>query len=475
MDLHDFVKVIRSRWLIIVAGTLAGLLGAIAVTFLTTPLYQASTRLFVSSTAGASASELFQGNRLSQDRVLSYTELLKGRTLAERTVDKLQLDMTADQLREKTTASSKIDTVLINVSVLDESPVRARDIANAVSEEFVVMIRELETPAPGARPDARVVVEQRASVPEKPVIPKTARNLLAGVALGLTLGVGLAVFLDMMDNTVKDREVLEEITGVGLVGTIPMDKTRIDKPAISFEDDTSATAESFRKLRTNLQFLTVDNPPKVIVVVSAEPSEGKSTTAINTALALAEAGNNVALIDGDMRKPSLHKYMDLIGSVGFSSVLSGSTPLSDVLQATRFPGLTVLAAGPTPPNPSELLGSMAAKNLLAELRSQFDYVIIDSAPLLAVTDGALLSASADGALIAARFGKTKREQMSHAVGTLRGVGATVLGAVFTMIPTRGTASYNYNYNYRYYGEGEDKRKSKIRRTTTSSQHGEANL
>jgi receptor protein-tyrosine kinase len=323
------------------------------------------------------------------------------------------------------------------------------------------MIRELETPSPGARPDGRVVVEQRASVPAAPVIPETSRNLATGLAVGLALGVGLAVLRDLLDNTVKDRDVLEDVTGVGLVGTVPLDKTRLSTPAISFEEDNSAIAESFRKLRTNLQFLTVDNPPRVITVVSSEPSEGKSTTAINIALALAETDKNVVLIDGDLRRPSLHKYMDLIGSVGFSSVLSGSTSLSEVLQATKFPRLTVLAAGPTPPNPSELLGSMAANKLLTELRSQFDYVIIDSAPLLAVTDGAILSASADGAILVAKFGKTKRDQMSHAVGTLRDVGATLLGAVFTMIPTRGSGNYNYNYNYRYYGERKDSRQRSL--------------
>lgn len=464
MNLQEFAKVIRSRWVTIAATTLIVLLGAIAITFMTTPLYQASTRLFVSTTAGASASDLYQGNRLSQDRVLSYTELLKGETLAQRTIDKLNLDMTADELRQKVGASAKLDTVLIKVTVLDPSPVRARDIANALSDEFVVMVRELETPGPGARPDARVVVEQRASVPNEPVAPKKARNIGIGLALGLALGVGLAVLRDLMDNTVKSRESIETITGVGLAGTIPLAKERRDQPAIAFDKETSAIAEAFRKLRTNLQFLNVDNPPRVIVVISSAPGEGKSTTAINIALALAEADNNVVLVDGDMRRPSLDKYLDLVGSVGFSTVLSGGASLSEVLQATKFSNLTVLTAGPTPPNPSELLGSQAARKVLQDLRSQFDYVIVDSAPLLAVTDGAILATSADGALMMAKFGQTKREQLAHAVGNLRDVGATLLGAVVTMTPVRGTGSYSYNYNYNYSYYGSDS----TRATTESS-------
>ena len=170
------------------------------------------------------------------------------------------------------------------------------------------------------------------------------------------------------------------------------------------------------------------------------PNEGKTTTAINIALALAEAEHNVVLVDGDMRRPKLDKYLDLVGSVGFSTVLSGRASLQEVLQKTRFPGLTVLTSGAVPPNPSELLGSLAAQKVLSELRADFDYVIVDSSPLLAVTDAAILAADSDGVLIMARFGETKREQLAHAVGNLKNVGARILGAVFTMTPTRGNAS-----------------------------------
>lgn len=385
---------------------------------------------------------------------MSYAQLLMGETLAQRTIDKLGLDIDASDLRENVKASVKTDTVLIDVQVLDQSPVRARDIANTVSDEFVTLVRELETP-PGdanARPDARVVVEQRASIPDEPVVPKTSRNIAAGLGLGLLLGVGIAVLRDTLDNTVKSRETLEEIAGVGLVGSIPLDKERRSQAAIAFENDNSITAEAFRKLRTNLQFLAVDNPPRIIVVTSSMPSEGKSTTAINIALALAENNQNVVLVDGDMRRPTLAKYLDLVGPVGFSTVLSGRASLEDTLQKTRFPGLTVLTSGAIPPNPSELLGSQSARKLLSDLRAQFDYVIVDSTPLLAVTDAAILAAGADAVLIMSRFGHTKREQLTHAVGSLESVGAPLLGAVLTMMPSRGRSSYSYSY-------GEDNRRS----------------
>lgn len=447
MNLQDFVKLVRDRWATVCVTAAATALVAVAYTLVQTPLYQASTRLFVSTAAGTSMSDLYSGNRLSQDRVLSYSLLIMGETLAQRTIDRLDLDMDAATLKERVTAKVKAQTVLIEVSVRDTSPVRARDIANALSDEFVEMARELETPGPGAKPDARVIVEQRASVPTEPVVPQKARNIALGIALGGLLGVGVAFVRDLLDNTVKGRDSLEQITGTGVVGVVPFDKNRIREPAITFETDNSPIAEAFRKMRTNLQFLSVDDPPRLIVVTSSTPNEGKTTTSINIALALAEAGHKVLLVDGDMRRPSLHKYLHVIGSVGFSTVLSSAATLDEALQKTKFPRLTVLAAGTIPPNPSELLGSLAAKNTLNELRNRFDYVIIDSAPLLAVTDGAILATEADGALILVRAAQTKREQLAHAVGMLEDVGATLLGAILTLVPTRGGSAYGYNYYY----------------------------
>jgi receptor protein-tyrosine kinase len=424
--------------------------GAVALTLLTTPLYQASTRLYVSSNSSGTPSEIYNGTLSSQQRVLSYAKLLTGKTLAQRTVDKLHLDMSADELRAKVKATASPVTVLIDVSVLDPSPVQARDIADALSDEFVVMVREIETPEEGDRPDARVVVEQHATLPTEPVTPNSRRNISTGLGLGLLLGICLAVLRDRFDNTVKDAETLEQTSGVGVVANIPLDKDLRKNPAITFADDRSPTAEAFRELRTNLSFLEVDDPPRVLVVASSAPGEGKTTTAINIALALAEAEHSVVLVDGDLRRPKLDKYLNLIGSVGLSTVLAGRASLHEVLQKTRFPGLTALTSGAIPPNPSELLGSMATKKVLNEMRAGFDYVIVDSSPLLPVTDAAILAAAADGVLVIAHFAVTKRAQVIHAVGKLRSVEARILGAVLTMVPARG----NEYYVYKYYGDVE---------------------
>ncbi|TQR85420.1 polysaccharide biosynthesis tyrosine autokinase [Mycobacterium hodleri] len=470
MNFRGFTKALRTRWLIVCTTTIVAVLAAVATTLLTTPLYQSTTRLFVSSSAGGkSLADKYSGTLDSQQRVLSYTELITGETLAQRTIDKLNLDMTAQDLAAEVTASAKLDTVLIDVAVTDRSPVRARDIANALSDEFVNMVRELETPEDGSPPAARVVVEQRASLAEFPISPNKPRNIALGLAIGLLLGVGLALLRNYLDNSVKDQETLFELSGVGLVGAVPLDKERRTRPAISFDHDSSSIAEAFRRIRTNLQFLAVDNPPRVIVVASSLPSEGKSTTAINIALALAEAEHSVVLVDGDMRRPMLDKYLNVVGTVGFSTVLSGGASLSEVLQKTTFPGLTVLTSGPTPPNPSELIGSLAAQKVLGELRAQFDYVIVDSSPLLAVTDATILATSADGVLLIARYGQTKREQLSQAIRNLKDVGVSPLGTVFTMTPARGDGSYSYNYYG--YGYGRDVAQQSDVDTSDSQQGG----
>lgn len=447
MTLQDFVKTLRSRWMTVCATAIIIVVAAGSYTLTQTPMYQSATRLFVSTTSASSTSDLYNANLLSQERVLSYAQLIMGETLAQRTVDRLALDISAAELKARVTAKTRPDTVLIDVFVRDPSPVRARDIANALSDEFVVMVRELETPSQGERPEARVVVEQRASVPSEPISPKKFRNIALGILLGVLLGIGLAVVRDLLDNTIKKRETLEEVAGAGVVGLIPFDRELQERPAIAFDSDNSGTAEAFRKIRTNLQFLSVDKPPRVIVVTSTSPSEGKTTSAMNIALALSEAGHSVVVVDGDLRRPRLAKYLDVVASVGLSSALSGAASIGDVLQETKYPQLSVLAAGPIPPNPSELLGSQSARNLLHELSTKFDYVIIDSAPLLAVTDSAILAAEADGALLAVRWGKTRREQLTHAVGALRDVGAPLLGTMLTMMPRASASTYSYQYHY----------------------------
>lgn len=448
MEIQDYLRILKARWIIIAVTVIVAILGALGASLLTTPLYESSARMFVSTSGGTSVSETYQGNLFSQQRVASYSELVTSEALAARVLDVLPLGLTPSQLAAKVKASSTPDTVLFDITVSDASPAIARDIANAMATELTNQVRELETPEDGGTPSAGVKTFQQADASASPVSPNTKRNLALGAAVGLLLGIALAVLRDRLDNTIKGRREIESISGKALVGTIPFDKERKTHPAVDFQDlGQSSSAEAFRELRTNLQFLEVDHPPRVIVVTSAIPSEGKTTTAVNLAISLAEAGHHVVLVEGDLRRPRVSKYLGLIGSVGLSTVLAGQANVDEVLQPTRYEGLQALASGPLPPNPSELLGSEASRSLMVELRSKFDYVIVDGAPLLPVTDSAVLTTHSDGALLVTRYGHTKSNELSRAIGNLETIGAHVLGVVLALTPSKKGDMYSYSYNY----------------------------
>lgn len=388
-------------------------------------------RLFVSTPSDGTNTQTYDGGLFAERRVLSYTELLTGDIAAQRTIDKLGLDLTAAELQENIEAVVPAETVLIDVTVTDPSPTRARDIANTLADEFVVMAAGLETPELGQPPNARVVVQERAELPTSPVNSKSKRLLAIAAVVGALLGVVVAVVRDRMDDSIKNSDALEKATGVGLLANVPRDEQRRTKPLILFESDRSPFANAFRELRINLRFLQIAEGPRVLVVTSAVPAEGKTMTAVNLSLALAEAGHDVVVVDGDLRRPGVAACFGLAGGAGLSDVLSGAASLRDSLRETGFDHLTALASGAIPGNPTELLESRTTKETLVELGAQFDYVIVDS-PSLLVKDAAILAASAQGVLIVARSGKTRRKQLADAIHTLRRAGAPLLGSVLTM-------------------------------------------
>ena len=448
---QDFARILRSRWHVIVGTFTLAILCAVAYLLLATPQYEASTRLFVSTTADGNATQTNDGGLFAQRRVVSYTKLLTGGILAQRTIDKLGLDMSAKELEKKITTSAPADTVLIDVSVLDPSPTRARDIVNTLSDEFVTMAAALETPAGGLRPNAQVIVHQRADTPTTPASPRKKRTLAIVAALGVVLGVIAAVIRDHFDRRIRKTETVEKVTGVGVIGEIPVNPGSRARPLISFASDNSITAEAFRALRINLQSLEIRAGARTLVVTSPMPDEGRTTTALNLALALAEAEQNVVVVDGDLRYPSIAAYLDLDSQVGLTSVVTGTATLRDALQQTRFARVTALTSGPVPTNPTEVLESQAAEDVLAELSQAFDYVIVDSPPLL-VTDAVILAGNAQGVLLLSRFGRTTRNQLKQAADALGRAAVPLLGAVVTMaIGKKRSAT-----EARYYGAATKK-------------------
>ena len=450
MDLRDYGRMLRKRWMMIVACLLLGGAAGYGASALATPIYQAQAQIFVSAqSSGSSLSDANQGSLFTQQRVKSYAQIVNTPAVLAPVIASLHLNTTVERLAKQVSATAPLDTVLINVSVDDPSASRARDIVNAVSQEFADQVRQLETPVDGGPAPVKLTVVKQADLPLAPVSPRTKVNLALGLLLGLAIGVGLAVLRESLDTTIKRVEDLQLITGAGALGMIAFDSDAGKQPLISGLDPSSQRSESFRTLRTNLQFVDIDHPPRTVVITSAVAGEGKSTTACNLAITLAEAGIRVALVESDLRRPKIADYLGIEGSVGLTSVLIGRATLDDALQTWGRSGLAVLASGPIPPNPSELLGSGHMVALLRQLQQRFDVVIIDAPPLLPVTDAAVLSRICDGAVLVVRYGKTRREQLERTAKALSTVDARILGTVMNMAPTKGPDAYAYGYGYAY--------------------------
>ncbi|WP_181809151.1 polysaccharide biosynthesis tyrosine autokinase, partial [Streptomyces shenzhenensis] len=455
MDLHRFLKALAGRWPTVVVCLVLAVGAALAVTALSTAVYEARTQLFVATRAGEGTAELNQGQSFSQARVQSYAEIVTSRQVTVPVVAELGLRTTPEELASRITARAPLNTVLIDITVRDTAPARAARVANAVAERFIEVVERLETPkrvplshsSPAGEGTSPVSlrVTQEAVTPAGPVSPRPLLNLAAGVLSGLLLGAGVVALRETLDSTVKTVEALGEFTGLPGLGSIPYDRNAPRQPVIT--GGHSRRAEAFRKLRTNLQFSQVDDPPRIIVVTSSVPGEGKTNTAVNLALSLAEAGVSVCLVDADLRRPCVAQAFGLVRDAGLTTVLIGRARVADVMQQAAD-GLAVLASGAVPPNPTELLASARMERVLKELAELHEVVIVDTAPLLPVADTLGLASLAQGTLLVVRAARTRRDQVRTAMESLERVGVRVLGTVFSMAP----AAQGGRYGYRSYGE-----------------------
>jgi capsular exopolysaccharide synthesis family protein len=324
----------------------------------------------------------------------------------------------------------------------------------------------------------RVAVVERANDSGVPVYPKFGFSMLASFVVGVLLALVLAYLVEVLDTSVRSVGELERLIGVTALGFLPNilrgtgDRRSSRAPAKGedFERDTfvidypkSTMAESCRSIRTNLIFMGSEQPLRSILVTSAGPREGKTTASVSLAAVMAQSGSTVVLVDGDMRKPRLHKVFGLDGTLGLSSVLMGEASLDEVIQATRVPDLFIIPCGIVPENPAELLQSDRFRELIAELTERFGMVVFDSPPVVPVTDAAIIGSAVDGVVLVARSGATRREMIARAVDLLRGVNANLLGVVLNAIDVEGRRRGGYYYYYyrhygEYYGQADDKAK-----------------
>ncbi|POH74899.1 polysaccharide biosynthesis tyrosine autokinase [Arthrobacter glacialis] len=445
MELRDYLIILRRNWIIIVALALIGLLLGGLVSVVTKPVYTAKTQLFVATQNSGSVQDLQTGNTFIQARVSSYVKTTTTPTVLQPVIDSLGLAVTPEQLAKKITASSDLTTVLISISVEDGSPVQAAATAQAVANSLVKTVDELEKPNDGGLSPVRVSVVTPAIAPTAPSAPNTKINLALGLIVGLALGVAAALLRTTLDTRIRSERDLASITQTPVVGGIAVDNDALKHPLVTGGSAHSHRAESFRQLRTNLQFAHVSHKSKTVLVTSSLPGEGKSSTATNLAIAMAESGQTVALIDADLRRPMIATYLGLEGQAGLTTALIGQADVQDLMQPWGKNELHVLTSGRIPPNPSELLGSMEMKQLIERLEQVFDAVVIDAPPLLPVTDAAVLAQQVGGVLLVIGCHSAKRPQVEKAIATLQLVDADILGVVLNRVPTKGPDAYSYSY------------------------------
>jgi capsular exopolysaccharide synthesis family protein len=445
LELSDYLRILRRNWLLITVCAIVGLLLGAVASFAVRPTYTAETKLFVAIQSSGSVQDLQQGNTFTQARVQSYVETVSEPIVLQPVIESLGLDLSPGELSSKVTATADLNTVIITIAVDDTSPVQAAAIAQATADSLVRSIDSLESTDDGATSPVHTEVITPATAPSEPSAPNTRVNLALGLLVGLALGVGVAVLRTMLDTRLRGESDLRRISDAPLLGGIFFDSDAQNKPLLTQTAPQSPRAESFRQIRTNLQFAHVSHESKAVLITSSLPGEGKTTTATNLAIAIAQGGQSVVLVDADLRRPRVDEYLGLERNAGLTTALVGRAEIEDLLQPWGNDELYVLTAGQIPPNPSELLGSDAMKQLIVRLEKKFDAVIIDAPPLLPVTDAAVLAQQVGGVVLVIGSSKVKLPDVQKSLGNLEMVAADLLGVVINLLPSKGPDAYAYNY------------------------------
>lgn len=451
VDLHDYVRLLRQNWLLLVVAAILGTLVSSGLITAATPEYSSTARLYVSVPAQESSAsiDLNQGSNFARQAVASFVDVADSQVVLRLASQKLDGALSPGDLAARVTASSPANTVLIEVTATDVDPARASKIANAVSAAFTQTVTgELERPSGGGESLIRISTVQKATPPAAPSSPKVPLMLGLGFVSGLALGLVVAVLRTLLDTKVRTVQQLESVSGKPFLGGLYRDPGADQCPLIVHSAPRDPKSEAFRRLRTNLQFVEVGGAHKSIVVTSSGPGESKTYTASNLAIALAETGAKVVIVDADLRRPRVAHNFGVESAAGVTDVLIGRAELDDVLHAWGSQGLAVLPSGQIPPNPSEMLGSESMRALVDELEKLFDYVIFDAPPVLLVADAAVLSRFA-GVVFVTATGKARKADVDAALRALESVGAKVLGVVAGLLPVRGPDAQSYG-KYAYY-------------------------
>jgi capsular exopolysaccharide synthesis family protein len=446
VGLGDYLRVARRHWWLVAISILLALGVAQVVTMRTTPLYAAHVT-FIFTTPSQMAADLYPGSMFNTSRMTTYAELLDSDEIVVPLAGAPELGVTDTELRDRISAEPIADTVMLTLIVEDPSPAKAMWLASRVASQFESVVERLEKSWHDDKGAAvHVEIVNGPHLEKDPVAPQPLNNFALALMAGLIVGAGSAVIREVSDATVRNAESLQALACVPVLARVPADRRAPSGPGPFFSESRSARTEALRQVRTLLQSAAAGTSLKTLAVTSAVPGEGRSATACSLAMLFAETGQQVLVVDAELRHPRLATFLGREDSAGLSTVLTGTATVEQVIQPWGA-GLWLLAGGHPPPNPSELLSSPRMTEVVDEVRRRFDVVIFDCPPLLPVTDGEVVAARADGALLVVRFSRTTGAQVTAAVRALHGVNATLLGCVLNMVPLKGPEAHPFFDEY----------------------------
>ncbi len=434
MDIKVYLKIIRRHWWLLILGPVLAGAAAFYISKQMTPIYATSATLLVNQTQ-TPGTVLYNDILTSERLTNTYTELVKRQVILDGVIRRLALDMGFSELAAKMSVSAIPDTQLLRITIEDPDPVRASIIANTTAQEFIDdNTRQLGRPG-------TVSIAQEATVPGAPSKPNVQLNTMLGVLLGFLVVGSLAVLLEYLDDTIKADEDTEGALGLAMLGVVRRHKPYHGKVV---GPQNQEAAEAYLALRTNVHFAGVGKRLKSIAITSSSPREGKSTTASGLAVALAQAGSRVILVDADLRRPSIHEIFDLPNQFGLTNlILIEAHEPGPALVPSGTPNLSVLPSGPIPPNPADLLMSHEMERLMLSMAQHADYVIYDTPPVLAVTDANILAGRTDGVILVGLSGSTRMSSLRHTIQELSRTQARILGLVVNRVRTRPGQYYAY--------------------------------
>lgn len=431
MSMRDYVQAILHGWWMVVIAVIIGAAAGLLLIATARPVFAGDVTFFVNTTPVTGVSPL-QGDQYAQQRVATYVRLVSSDRLAEMIKeDTASPDAPAD-IASSISGESPLNTVLLAATVTGTSGAAVLTRTQSLSTQFIKMIRTID-------PTVSLEVTSGPSLQPTPIAPRKKLDLGLGTFAGLVVGAGAAVARRALDTTVRTATDLRVTTGAELLGVIGRDRRARKAPLLVGSAKRSTRIEAFRKLRTNLRGRQLPGGSGVIVMTSCVYGVGKSVTAANLAVTCADDGREVLLVDADLRRPRVAQYWDLAPSGGLADVLAGTANLDDCLLDCPVERLTLLPSGHLPSDPAHIIGSPAMTDLLVRLRHRFDVIIIDTPPLLPVTDAAIAARQADGAVVVVRHGKTRLAHVTSAADSLDSAGARILGCIINMAPNSALA------------------------------------